>query len=224
MKIKSEIFNLGVFSKNLNLTQNIKVSMALRKDEVNGEKNHLNSLLSQEASQLLQKKILDEMSQSKEEFLDVMNLSESDSISLLHNYLCRNEFEFIIMSSQIGMFAQDSVLFTTSSIGNQNKLNIINSNTFYHLGKLGNIDCYIHAYKKCDDKEVICGKKNCFNYNYRFDDIKEVNQTSMAPRMLIELYYDFILDTKKLVNLHFVNEYNPKYRQFNRDKKIDELL
>ena len=223
MQINSELLQLGVLDKRLPLRQTLSVSCANHIDGLSllsdYDKKFNESLLG-EITQGFHSKILKEMSLFNEEFLDVMNLSESDSINILHNYLYENEFNFIIVSSQIGMFAQDSVLFTTSSI-----LRSMNSNTFYHLGKLGNIDCYIDAFKKWSDKEIICGKRgNSFIYNYELGNRKEVNTASFAPRVVVDLDYDFIFNEDSFLNLHFVNEYNPKYVQVNRDRKLDELL
>jgi hypothetical protein len=225
MKIESELLDLGILNENLKSTQNINVSMALRREEVGliGE-DKFNSLLFQEASQALNKKILDEMSQSSEEFLDVMNMSEADSINHLHHYLMNNGYDWIIFNGQIGMFAQESLLFTNSPIGETQQKVPLRNSSFYHLGKLGNIDCYVNAYKRWDDKEIICGKKDSFNYNYSIGEIKENNQATFAPRLLLDLNYDFIIDKNNFINLHYVNEYNPKYVQVNRDRKLDELL
>lgn len=220
MEIKSELLNLGQLDKRLPMKEKLSVSY---------DKNYsvsdlgididrrVNEMLAIEISKGIQDKILKEMSSFNEQFLDVMNLSESDSVNILYNYLHTNKFEFIIVSSQIGMFIQDSILFTSNGKPHQ----LING-TLYHFGRLGNIDCHIDSYKKWNDKEIICGKKHSFIYNYELSNIKEINDP--FTKVQIDLSYDAVFNKTSFLNLHFVNEYNPKYVQVNRDRKIDEII
>jgi hypothetical protein len=46
----------------------------------------------------------------------------------------------------------------------------------------------------------------------------------MYPKMISQLNYEIVVNKNNFINLHYVNEYNPKYVQINRDKKIDEIL
>lgn len=231
MQINSELLKLGILDKGLPVLQKIQVSISITRDEMTSLQNvfnlkldidsKFNSLLLQELSQSFHKEIFKCMN-STEEFLDVMNLSESEGVNLLYHYLKENNFDFIICSSQIGMFAQESVLFHNESI---NKVS--NSNTFYKLGEIGGISVYIDAYKKWDDKIIICGKKDSFNYNYEVDEpvVSNINTTSLSgPKSISQLNYQIILVKNNFINLHYVNEYNAKYVQINRDRKLDELL
>ena len=229
MQINSELLKLGVLDKRLPVSQKMQVSMSITRDEMTSLQNAFNlkldidakynSLLIQELSQSFHKEIFKEMKSTSEEFLDVMNLSESEGMSVLYHYLKENNFDFIICSSKIGMFAQESVLFHNESI---NKVS--NSNTFYKLGEIGGVSVYIDAYKKWDDKIIICGKKDSFNYNYEVDGSTISNNHSMAPKFITQLNYQIVLDKNNFINLHYVNEYNAKYVQINRDRKLDELL
>lgn len=223
MNIKSQFFNLGNLNRSLHLSQKLSVSVS-QPINIDVSKTMIDDLIINELSQSFQNKILKEISSYNEDFLDVMNLSDSDSINVLHNYLCRNNYDFIIFCGQIGMLAQDSVLFTTSPIGHQNQNKLNNNDTFYHLGKLGKIDCYIDAFKRWNDKEIICGRNNSFHYNCLVGERKLVNSYTFAPKLVIDLDYDFIVNKDSFLKLHFVNEYNSKYVQINRDKKLDELL
>ena len=231
MQINSELLKLGILDKGLPVLQKIQVSISITRDEMTSLQNvfnlkldidsKFNSLLLQELSQSFHKEIFKCMN-STEEFLDVMNLSESEGVNLLYHYLKENNFDFIICSSQIGMFAQESVLFHNESI---NKVS--NSNTFYKLGEIGGVSVYIDAYKKWDDKIIICGKKDSFNYNYEVDEpvASNINTTSLSgPKFISQLNYQIILVKNNFINLHYVNEYNAKYVQINRDRKLDELL
>jgi len=235
MQINSELLQLGVLDKRLPVSQKIQVSMPITRDEMVSLQNAFNlkldidakfdSLLIQEMSQSFHKEIFKQMN-STEEFLDVMNLSESDGVNILYHYLRENNFDFIICSSQIGMFAQESVLFHNEVI-RDNSLKVINSNTFYKLGEIGGISVYIDAFKRWDDKTIICGKEDSFNYNYEIDEpvVSNINTTSLSgPKFISQLNYQIILDKNNFINLHYVNEYNPKYVQVNRDRKLDELL
>jgi hypothetical protein len=231
MQINSELLKLGVLDKRLPVSQKIQVSMSITRDEMVSLQNAFNlkldidakynSLLIQELSQSFHKEIFKCMN-STEEFLDVMNLSESEGVNLLYHYLKENNFDFIICSSQIGMFAQESVLFHNESI---NKVS--NSNTFYKLGEIGGISVYIDAFKRWDDKTIICGKEDSFNYNYEIDEpvASNINTTSLSgPKFISQLNYQIVLNKNNFINLHYVNEYNAKYVQINRDRKLDELL
>ena len=235
MQINSELLKLGVLDKRLPVSQKMQVSMSITRDEMVSLQNVLNlkldidakynSLLLQELSQSFHKQIFKEMN-STEEFLDVMNLSESDGINILYHYLKENNFDFIICSGQIGMFAQESVLFHNEVI-RDNSLKVINSNTFYKLGEIGGVSVYIDAYKKWDDKIIICGRKDSFSYNYEIDEpvvSNVLNSPLVGPKFISQLNYQIVLDKNNFINLHYVNEYNAKYIQINRDKKIDELL
>jgi len=231
MQINSELLKLGVLDKRLPVSQKIQVSMSITRDEMVSLQNAFNlkldidakynSLLLQELSQSFHKEIFKEMN-STEEFLDVMNLSESDGVNVLYHYLTENNFDFIICSSQIGMFAQESVLFHNESI---NKVS--NSNTFYKLGEIEGISVYIDAFKRWDDKTIICGKEDSFNYNYDIDEpvASNITTTSLSgPKFISQLNYQIVLDKNNFINLHYVNEFNAKYVQINRDRKLDELL
>ena len=232
MQINSELLKLGVLDKRLPVPQKIQVSISITRDEMVSLQNAFNleldidakynSLLIQELSQSFHKEIFKEMKSTSEEFLDVMNLSESDGMGVLYHYLKENNFDFIICSSQIGMFAQESVLFHNESI---NKVS--NSNTFYKLGEIGGISVYIDAFKRWDDKTIICGKKDSFNYNYEIDEpvASNITTTSLSgPKFISQLNYQIVLDKNNFINLHYVNEFNAKYVQINRDRKLDELL
>ena len=120
------------------------------------------------------------------------------------------------------MFAQESVLFHNESI---NKVS--NSNTFYKLGEIGGISVYIDAFKQWNDKTIICGKEDSFNYNYDIDEpvASNITTTSLSgPKFISQLNYQIVLDKNNFINLHYVNEFNAKYVQINRDRKLDELL
>ncbi len=231
MQINSELLKLGVLDKRLPVSRKMQVSMSITRDEMTSLQNAFNleldidakynSLLLQELSQSFHKEIFKQMD-STEEFLDVMNLSESEGMNLLYHYLKENNFDFIICSSKIGMFAQESVLFHNESI---NKVS--NSNTFYKLGEIGGVSVYIDAFKRWDDKTIICGKEDSFNYNYEIDEpvASNINTTSLSgPKFISQLNYQIILVKNNFINLHYVNEYNAKYVQINRDRKLDELL
>ncbi len=230
MEIKSEFLKIGLLDKRIPLNQTLSVSCHITQSEkrnisdnldINIE-NKMNQALVSEITKEFHSKILKEISLTNEEFLNVMNLSESDSINILHNYLHENGFDFIIVGSEIAMFAQDSVIFNFDPISN--KVSNGMNNIIYKIGKLGNIDCYIDAYKKYNDKEITCGKKESFIYNYKIDTMSKVTDVTFDPRMLVDLRYNFILKEESFLNLHFVNEYNPRYIQVLRDKKIDEIL
>ena len=232
MQINSELLNLGQLDKRLPVSQKMQVSMAITIDEMSSLQKafnlkldidvKFNSLLLQELSQSFHKEIFKQMD-STEEFLDVMNLSDSDAANVLYHYLRENNFDFIICSSQIGMFAQESVLFHNEVI-RDNSLKVSNSNTFYKAGEIEGISVYIDAFKRWDDKIVICGKKDSFNYNYEIDEPMVSNNHSIVPKFISQLNYQIVLDKNNFINLHYVNEYNPKYVQVNRDRKLDELL
>jgi len=98
------------------------------------------------------------------------------------------------------------------------------SSIFYKLGELGGIPLYIDSSKMWDDKEIICGKKSSFDYNYEIDKTVVSNSHSMAPKMISQLNYQIVINKNNFVNLHYVNEYNDKYVMINRDRKIDEIL
>lgn len=225
MEIKSEFLKIGLLDKRIKLDQTLSASCAITQSEKKDISNGLdinklyNDALVSEITKEFHNRILKEISSTNEEFLNVMNISESESINILHNYLHENGFDFIIVGSEIAMFAQDSVIFNFDPISNRNV-----NNTIYKIGKLGNIDCYIDAYKKYNDKEITCGKKESFIYNYKIDTMSKVTDVTFDPRMLVDLRYNFILKEESFLNLHFVNEYNPRYIQVLRDKKIDEIL
>jgi len=225
MQINSELLKLGILDKGLPISRKIQVSMSVTRDELQSLEKafnlnldidvKFNSILEQELSQSFHKEIFKEMDCS-EEFLDVMNLSELDGLNELYHYLRENKFDFIICSSQIGMLAQEFVLF-------QNEVSL-NSNTFYKLGEIGDISVYVDAFKFWDDKKIICGKKNSFYYNYEIDKPVFSNIHSLDPKFISQLNYQIVLNKSNFINLHFVNVYDPKYIQINRDRKLDELL
>lgn len=232
MKINSELLDLGLLNINLPLLKKMQVSISTTMEEMRSLEKafdlkldvdvRFNSLLTQESSQCLHKQILKEMACS-EDFLDVVSLSQSDAIQKLYNYLKVNNFDFIICSSQLGMFAEESLLFQHQIVAD-NSLKMTMSNTFYKLGELGGIPVYIDAYKKWSDNEIICGRKGSFIYNYKVDEPKLSCNQTLAPKMISQLNYEISVNKNNFINLHYVNEYNAKYVQINRDRKIDEIL
>lgn len=222
MEINSELLKLGIFDERMPLTKVIRVGVncgdnTFSKLGIKAEPEY-NSVLLQELLLSLTKEIIKEMD-STEEFLDVMGLSSFDSTEKLWRFLVENRFDFIMCPSGIGNIIQQSILFKYDDYKSGNML------TFYKLGKIGDTSVYVDTIKKFDDKIIICGKSNSFKFNYRIDaPVPIVQEQSLKTRITSTLNYGIILDKNRFINLHFVNEYNPKYVQINRDKKIDELL
>ena len=221
METNSELLKLGIFDENMPLTKVMQVAVncgdeTFSKMGISAESQY-NSVLLQELLMSLNKEIIKEMD-STEEFLDVMGLSPFDSTEKLWGFLVDNRFDFIICPSGIGTIIQNSLLFKYDNYQPGNML------TFYKLGKIGDISVYVDTIKKFDDKTIICGKSNSFKFNYKIDDPVVLVSDTFSKKFVSKLKYELILDKNRFINLHFVNEFNPKYVQINRDKKIDELL
>jgi len=221
METNSELLKLGIFDENMPLTKVMQVAVncgdeTFSKMGISAESQY-NSVLLKELLMSLNKEIIKEMN-STEEFLDVMGLSDFDSSDKLWRFLVENRFDFIICPSGIGTIIQNSLLFKYDNYQPGNML------TFYKLGKIGDISVYVDTIKKFDDKTIICGKSNSFKFNYKIDDPVVLVSDTFSKKFVSKLKYELILDKNRFINLHFVNEFNPKYVQINRDKKIDELL
>ena len=215
MEIKTELLKLGTINNSIPLTRKLSASLVKPTEASELYINlDIDEILIRELKHGLHNEVIKEISSFSEDFLNVMNLTESDSINILFNYLRENNFDLIIVSSKICALAKDSCLFIFFG---PSKLN----NSFYQFGQLGNIDCYIDNFKKWDDNEIICMKKmNSFIYNYEF---KKIDNNS-SNTVFGGLDYNFVFNEESFLNLHFVDEYNPKYVQFIRDKKIDSII
>jgi hypothetical protein len=211
MKIDSQILELGKFDKNIPINSHSCVQIA--SVLIEPYDNMIENLLQAELVQWFEKKISSEMSQV-EDNLDVIDFTESESVIQLYHYLQDGYFDFIICSTKIGTILQDSILFSFSG------LNTVVNSYFNKIGHLASTQCYVSNFKKWDDLQIICGKKDCFWYNYKVDEIKNTS----TGHSVLDFWYGLHFKKDSFINLNFVNEYHPNFKQINRDRAIKNIL
>lgn len=227
MKIEIDILKLGILNKYLPLkkclTASYYIPLIRSLNFPIDENTIINSVLLDEITFSFNNLIRHEMSSCNEDYLYLLNLSTLESTDKLYQYLLNNNYDFIISSHEINRFVhgfaepfslhpepvpKGVVLPFDEKVSNP-----------YHRGKIGHIDCYIDSQKEWNNKEIICGRKgNSFSYNYKFD----VSETSDEIRLTLR--YNISLNKESFMKLHFLNEYDPKYKNFFRDKKLEDLL
>jgi len=208
----SPLFNLGVYNTLMKITD--QSSFSLNSLLIENEDRIIQNMLYSEANNFFEKTILKKMSECSEDSLDVIDLDESTSVIELYHYLRSKEFDFIFISQKLATIIQNSILFSFE------KMKVVKSSVT-HLGKLSNIDCYMHNFKNYDNMEITCGKSGKFHFNYKFDDI--IKHSSSGQTKLI-MWYSLMVDSDSFCNLNFVSEYHPRFTQINRERKLKEIF
>ena len=208
----SPLFNLGVYNTSMKITDQSLFSC--NSMLIENEDRIIQNMLYSEANNFFEKTILTKMSECSEDSLDVIDLDESTSVIELYHYLRSKEFDFVFISQKLSTIIQNSILFSFE------KMKVVKSSVT-HLGKLSNIDCYMHNFKNYDNMEIICGKRSKFQFNYKLDDIVK---HSISGQTQLSMWYSFILDSGSFCNLNFVSEYHPKFTQINRERRLKELF
>ena len=99
MEIKTELLKLGTINNSIPLTRKLSASLVKPTEASELYINlDIDEILIRELKHGLHNEVIKEISSFSEDFLNVMNLTESDSINILFNYLRENNFDLIIVS------------------------------------------------------------------------------------------------------------------------------
>lgn len=173
-----------------------------------------------EIENTINKDILKSMSSFNEDYLDVMKLNKEESILKLCGYLRSGGYDYLIIPPWMGTVMDSSLNF---SYVDQKR---VENEIIFYIGDLWNIKCYVNSFNSWTSKELICVKKNHFSYNLQVDVDKNIFYDTLNPmgKTILNVRYNITYDSTGFMLLHFVDEYNPKYVQFNRDNKINDIL
>ena len=221
--IESSLMDMGLFNKNItiqkkfiaqnykNISYNLSPYLNFDYDELVIEK------LSKELKQSFDRFLLKEMSSKRQDYINILNKSDTDIVNFIIEYLEINDYNFIVCPALIG-----------NMIISNYKSNYKSTDSFKHdvvciIGHIGNITCFIDSLRKYDNKEIICGKSNSFNYNYNINLINVENQ-EFADKLVMNMNFGVDI-SDNFTNLVLIDKSNiNKYKNIYRDIKIDELL
>lgn len=184
------------------------------------------SIVIPELTQAFTRELLKEISSQSEDFLDVRGYNFEANPNLCQKafhdlcfYMKGQGFDFMIMPVKYGMFIQDQIDFicvaTTHDLKTHQLINPI--------GSYQGIDCYTNSWEKWNSKIILCGRKDSLFYNYQI--VEKIQEHGLAEVINYTLLYTIKSAPDSFVKLHFVDEENyPEYIQWNRDKKIDEII
>ena len=232
VKIDSHLLNYGTHNTYLKLTKQLKFSMKPPldlKDMKLDYRSLTSKMVSAEFTQALEKELINLMSKN-EDYLDLLDLTnlpddkrEKESIDRIINYLKYNNYDFVIVNGRWASFIQDTYSFNFNTSTNNSSV----SSRIYHVGSILNVDVHVDPYMKYDTDWVICGRKNSFQYNLKFDSIVESPYSfSIVTNLNFCLGYDIDM-SNNFIRLHFLYKNNEAYSKFIsdiRDKKIDEII
>lgn len=232
VNIKSSILDYGILNQNLINQSELRFTMR-QPLELPQLKINYNDLMSNhvsaEFSQSLEKELKKMMSQC-EDYLDLVDLTnlqqdtkEKQTINRLINFLVNSKYDFILINGTWASHLQYNYLF---SLAKENSQGI--SAQCYFIGKIGNVDVYVDPYMRYNEDWIICGMKDSFQYNMKFDSIKEYDyEADIVGHMNFSLKYNITITNQNFIKLHLMYAKTEVYSKFiidRRDKKLDTLL
>jgi hypothetical protein len=232
VSIRSDIFKYGIHNTTLLPTKQLAFSMKqplelsdLRMDY----QSLMSSQVSAEFTQSLEKELKSLMCQN-EDYLDLVDLTnqpedikEKQTVDRLINFIYQSDYDFIIVNGKWASYLQDNVSFSYYLDSKPDKF----SAQVYSIGKIYKIDVYVDPYMRYDADWAICGRRDSFQYNMKFDSIKDsYDSMSFSGLLKFSLRYDINM-TDNFIKLHFMYKNTEAYSKFlsdRRDKKIDEII
>lgn len=138
-----------------------------------------------------------------------------DLISLIAN----SNYSNIITNSNIGSILQDSTSFHFSKI--ENRLTNY-SHSPYMIGKINNTMIFIDPFMKFNDNRIIMFNDISIN----IENIKNISHNAESNLQGISFNYDIEKSESRVIYIieSEKSESYMKYKQFNRNNKIDEIL
>jgi len=243
-KFDSYLLDYGILNKNLVFKSNLAISISL--PFLTGSYNFPNQdltldLATKEIQQSFERTVSQSFYDQNEDYIDVINLTEKYASLKLLDYLKINDFDFVIFSGALNADITNTIWDNgfgyKPSSGEYRGAQLYKTGTVRTYGR--SIDLYVDPFKKYNDKSILCGKKDGFQYNVEIDTIlpKPVppdhlhfDPFSFTGKIQILLRYNIDM-LKQFTTLYWINEKDYAYDKFkshlikeNRDLKIDEIL
>ena len=240
-KFDSYLLDYGILNKNLVFKSNLARSISQPFTGSAGSTGQYNfpdqdltlDLATKEIQQSFERTVSQSFYDQNEDYIDVINLTEKYTSLKLLDYLIINDFDFVIFSGDLNADITntiwDSGLGYKPSSEEARGAQLHKTGTVRTYGR--SIDLYVDPYKKYNDKSILCGKKDGFQYNVEIDTIlPKPDPFSFTGRIQILLRYNIDM-LKQFTTLYWINEKDYAYDKFkphlikeNRDLKIDEIL
>lgn len=178
--------------------------------------DHLIGYITKEIEDDFDRKFISIVEESSVDYLDLLDLSERDSVIKLFQFLNYHQFDFIIVSSKLTRFLFQNEFFSPLGSGK------ISRDIFYYGKLIDRID-FFGYHSQNDEDLIICGKRSGFSYNF-FVDLAETQETETECKIKVTYYLDSYINQTDFLNLYFVTDRNPKYTNFLREKSIGDIL
>jgi hypothetical protein len=232
LTINSDILKYGIHNTTLIPTKQLAFSMRQPlelKDLKISYQNLVSNQVSAEFTQSLENELKKLMCQS-EDYLDLVDLTnqpedikEKQTVNRLINFLSYSDYDFIILNGRWASYILDNYLFSFPNEGGK----VSSGAQAYLVGKIYKIDVYVDPYMRYDDDWAVCGKKDSFQYNIKFDSVNDsYDPMSIIGLLKFCLKYEINM-TDNFIKLHFMYKNTEAYSKFlsdRRDKKIDEII
>lgn len=162
---------------------------------------------------------MDEISDCKEDYLNVIDLDRMEIFDRLCKYLAENEFDFVIMNPlRSSSFITEVKDYSSRDLDNTNISKIKNYGLFRKR-----FEFFVNHDWGMDNDLIICGRKNCVKYNFIVDSVNYLENISEVEGTM-NFRLDFKIDSENFTNLYLVTHISNKYLRFFRKDTIQKLL
>ena len=231
INIKSNVLKYGTFNDRLMLTNQLSFRMKEPMDVgMNIDyRSFMSNQVSNEFTQSFENELKKLMCQ-RENFLDLTDITylnqeqrEKESANRLVEFLVHSKYDFIILNGKWASFLQNQHSFSYTKESYD-----MASVQFTYVGRIHKIDVYVDTFMKYNSDWVICGMKDSFHYNMKFDSVRSSRDTfNIVGDMNYSLKYNIQMIADNFLKLHLLYKDSEVYSKFitdSRDRKIDILL
>jgi hypothetical protein len=150
-----------------------------------------------------------------EDYLDMRELSRTESKNKLLNYLISNNFDFIITSTGLAY-----AILSYPEL-NQNISSKLSRQIHNYGSILNKIDCFNDP--RFEDDILICGKRKDFIYNFYFERFRIYEEDS-SYKVDCRYFLDSVINLEGFKKVYYITENKKEYLNYFRKSSIDKLL
>lgn len=196
------IMSFGQIDGNISMDRVISASISK-----NNTPTDIQSLLCKNFDQMISQQIISDILLSEPEYIDVRGYDKNEQISYLYNYLVMSNYKTILVGNSIYQLIYNHQI--TKSSFSKYVMTIGHSNIII----VNNLREY----------EIICINDNLFHYN-----ISLGKYTSESDAFKSSDHYKqkfgFKINYSNVKLIKYIDKYNTEFIQYNRNKKIENLL
>lgn len=188
-------------------------------------------ILNAELFYSLEKQLLSDLKKLEIDYLDFVDLEDSEIILRFYAFLKENDYDFIVIDGKMmdileGAFFFDEILPSKQTALFSNKQsttlvgNIFLGNKEARVGSNDTsrkIECLINSTGSLDGM-IICGKKNSLSFNY------QVQNPIFEPELNLVMDFNYKIDKKKFKVMKIFDTCDSDYINYIREKKLNYLL